>query len=371
MSQRRDPSSGDGRNIDARVGSLGGEASSQAVPTERPGAEGAVPYDVFSGTPAHGPAGREATYYDRPMLKEPVWIWPVPSYFYAGGSAGAAAVIGAVAQALDPKGFRGLVTRCRWITLAGTTIGAALLVYDLGRPKRFLNMLRVFRPTSTLNMGSWIVSASGALSAGSLLLSRLGPSVLEEAAGYAAGVVGLPMSGYTAVLLSDTSVPLWQGTRRSLPPLFVASGLSGAASLLALTSLGEVEEKVVERLSLGGKLAEIVAMYGLERDAARVPKVAEPLHVGLGGSLWKAAKAVTVAGIGVSLLPRAGRIKSVASALLGTAGALLVRFAVFHAGKASARDPRATSTQQRAGKGAREATGFAAVTGPHNRRATT
>jgi hypothetical protein len=40
--------------------------------------------------------------------------------------------------------------------------------------------------------------------------------------------------------------------------------------------------------------------------------------------------------------------------LLGTAGALALRFALLQAGHRSARDPRATFEQQRAGRGARE-----------------
>ena len=37
------------------------------------------------------------TYYGRPVLKEPVWIWTVPLYFYVGGVSGAALVLGASA----------------------------------------------------------------------------------------------------------------------------------------------------------------------------------------------------------------------------------------------------------------------------------
>ena len=112
-------------------------------------------------------------------------------------------------------------------------------------------------------------------------------------------------------------------------------------------------------------------MYAVEGEAARVPKVAEPLHRGLGARLWKSARVLTAMGIVVSALPRGGRAKRVASSLLGTTGALTVRFAIFHAGKASARDPRATAAQQRAGKGAMETTRSAAVTGASGLRATT
>src|SRR5918912_3378961 len=96
-----------------------------------------------------------ATYYDRPVLKEPVWIWAVPAYFYVGGVAGAAATLGAVTALSRDDDLEVLARRCRALAAGGTVAGSALLVYDLGRPERFLNMLRVFRPSSPLNVGSW------------------------------------------------------------------------------------------------------------------------------------------------------------------------------------------------------------------------
>jgi formate-dependent nitrite reductase membrane component NrfD len=92
-----------------------------------------------------------ATYYDRPILKQPVWIWTVPAYFYVGGVAGAALVLGAVAQLTGDSELRRLVRTCRSIGAAGHVIGSALLIYDLGRPSRFFNMLRVFNVKSPLS----------------------------------------------------------------------------------------------------------------------------------------------------------------------------------------------------------------------------
>jgi formate-dependent nitrite reductase membrane component NrfD len=364
---------GDGRNIDPGVGRLEGEASQQRVAADREDAKGAVAFDVFEDVPSrYGGARTERSYYDRPTIKEPVWIWAVPAYFYVGGAAGAAAVLGAVAQAVDRIALATLVKRCRWIAATGSAAGAGLLIHDLGRPERFLNMLRVFRPTSALNVGSWILAASVSVSVTSAVLS--GPGALRalgDAAGYGAGLVGMPLSGYTAVLLSDTAVPLWQETRRTLPPLFVVSALSSAASLLQLGSLSEKEERIVERLGVAGKLCVLVAMLVLERDASRVETVAEPLHEGSGGSLWKSAKVLTAAGVAGSVFLRGGPVKRVAAATLATAGALALRFAVFHAGKASSRDPRATASQQRAGHGAKEVTRTSAVVGSGERRAVT
>ena len=364
--------SGDGRNIDPEVGILEGEASRMAVPDQRGRGEGAVPYAVWPDVPTQPPREPgDITYYDRPILKEPVWIWAVPAYFYAGGVAGAAAVLGAAAQVADDGDLRDLVVRSRWMAAAGGAVGAGLLIYDLGRPERFLNMLRVFRPTSPMSVGSWILAAAGPLTAGSAVLSRRRGFLrrVGDLAGMLAGLVGMPLTGYTAVLLSNTAVPLWQETRRSLPVAFTASGMTAAASLLDLMDLDERSERAVNRFGVIGKVAEIAAMRAVEREADRVQRVGRPLHEGVGGGLWRASKVMTGASLALSLLPVRRRAARTTAGLLGTAGALAMRFAVFHAGKASSRDPRATFQQQRSGHGGVEVTDGPAVTGP-GRRAT-
>jgi formate-dependent nitrite reductase membrane component NrfD len=354
----------DGRNIDPEVGILEGEASHQAVPDGRGRGEGAVPYSVWPEVPSARDPG-DVTYYDRPVLKEPVWIWAVPAYFYAGGVSGAAAVLGTTVQLSDDGELRDLVVRCRWVAAGAGALGTGLLVHDLGRPERFLNMLRVFRPTSPMSVGSWVLAAAGPLTAGSAILSRRRGVLrrLGDVAGAVAGVVGMPLTGYTAVLLSNTAVPLWQETRRGLPAAFTASAMSSAASLLDLMDLDERSERIVKRFGIAGKIAEIAAMRAVETEAGRTERVARPLHEGLGGALWRASKALTVASLALSLLPGKRRAVRTTAGLLGTAGAVALRFAVFHAGKASARDPRTTFQHQRSGHGGVEVTGRASVTG--------
>jgi formate-dependent nitrite reductase membrane component NrfD len=369
----KDPTGkGDGRYIDPAVGDLTGEAAQQVVLDRRGGREVSMPFTAWDEMPARGPEAREgSTYYDRPVIKEPVWIWAVPAYFYAGGAAGAAAVLGAATQTLDREGrLRGLVIRCRRIAALGTVAGAGLLVYDLGRPKRFLNMLRVFRPTSAMSMGSWILAAAGSMTTGSALLAGGGPAARRagDAAGLAAGLVGVPLAGYTGVLLSDTAVPLWQEGRRILPPLFAASAISSAGSLLMMSSLDHQEERVVERFDMTGKAAELAGMLALDRKLSR-EDLAECLKRGVAGSLWKVAKLLTVLSLGLSLAPGAARIKKAAAGLMGTAATVGLRFAVFYAGKASARAPRATFRQQREGHGGAEATGVPAIAASDGGRA--
>ncbi len=354
--------SGDGRNIDTQVGELSGEAARQVVPGPRDTSAGSPDFTTWGITPASTATSDRPSYYERPVIKEPVWIWAVPVYFFVGGAAGAAAVLGAVAQ--RDQSLRGLARKCRLVAASGTITGTGLLIYDLGRPKRFLNMLRVFRPTSAMNVGSWLLAGSGAAMSTSAMLAhrrgRLGR--LGDAAGTIAGIIGGPLSGYTGVLLADTSVPIWQASRRILPGLFVASSVSTAASFLELMELDDAEEAVANRFGVIGQVAELIAGKALEKEVERVESVGRPLKEGLSGSLWKAATGLTIVGLVLGLLPGASARRRRIDALLGVASGLAVRFAVFHAGKASARDPHATFDQHRAGRGGVDVTGRPAVT---------
>ena len=340
--------SDDGRNIDLEIAELGGEAAQQGVPARREAAGGSPEFAKRSTTPASSAAGDGTTYYDRPVIKEPVWIWAVPVYFFVGGAAGAAAVLGAVAQ--RDSDLRGLARKCRLIAFSGIIGGTGLLILDLGRPDRFLNMLRVFRPTSAMSVGSWLLAGSGAATTASALLARRRGRLakLGDAAGTIAGLLGGPLAGYTGVLLADTSVPIWQTSRRILPGLFVASSISTAASLLELMELDDAEEAVANRFGVIGQVAELIAGTALATEVGRVHRVGLPLREGLAGSLWRAATGATVASLALTLLPGRSKRRRRVEALLGAAGGLALRFAVFHAGKASARDPRATFDQQRA-----------------------
>src|SRR5207248_9141363 len=216
--------------------------------------------------------------------------WSVPACFSAGGTAGASAVLAAAAQVIDRDELDGLIKRARVIAAAGTALGTVFLIVDLGKPGRFLNMLRVFRASSPLSVGSWILAPSSVLAAGSAML----PGALGDAAGLGAGALGGPLATYTGVLLTNTAVPVWQAPLRSMPPLFAASAVSGTASLLDLLELNEREERLVWHFGVAGKAAELAAAMVVEREAtSSVERVARPLKEGLGGALWRRAELCT------------------------------------------------------------------------------
>jgi len=331
----------DGRNIDPGLGALRGEGAGQLV--RAPIAPGPERFPTAADSTAS-----EDTYYGLPILKETVWKAGVPIYFYVGGLAGASAALGAAAQ-LRP-GLAALVRRTRFVAAAGAMASAGLLIEDLGRPTRFLNMLRVVRLRSPMSVGSWILTAFGALSAAAAAGEVIAlPDGLVDGAGLAAGLVGLPLAGYTAVLLASTAVPVWQGARTTLPPLFLASAAASAASALDLMDVPPRAQATARRFGLCCKAAELLAAHAVERELSSVPSVVRTLGEGLAGTLWRAAKLLTAVSLIASAPRRRPRWLRVASGLCGTAGGIAHRFAIFQAGRAAARNPRATFDQHRGG----------------------
>jgi formate-dependent nitrite reductase membrane component NrfD len=288
------------------------------------------------------------TYYDRPVLKEPVWIWTVPTYFFVGGLAGAAMTMGMAVQLFGGRDLRAFDEKCRWVGAIGGGIGSALLIADLGRKARFLGMLRVLRLSSPMSVGSWVLAIATPLSAGSALLtfSKGELRLAGYLAGAGAGILGMPLATYTAVLLSNSAVPVWLATRKSLPLLFGASSVASLASLFDLMALGERESAIVHRFGVAGRAAELMAGKLVELDADADPRVGLPLHSGLSGTLWTAAKVLTFSSLILSAGAGRGSTRRKVAGVCGILGSLAVRFAVFHAGKASARDPRATFEPQ-------------------------
>src|SRR5437588_4911245 len=152
-------------------------------------------------------ASPDTGYYGIPLLKKPAWTWEIPLYFFTGGTAGAAAVVGAIADYTGAD--RRLVRDARWIAAAGAVISPALLIADLGVPRRFLNMLRVFKLQSPMSVGAWIMTAFStaamATAFAEVARERFGdqlPIRILENAGEAASVVtGLGFNNYTGVLI--------------------------------------------------------------------------------------------------------------------------------------------------------------------------
>ena len=292
-------------------------------------------------------ASSETGYYGIPLLKEPSWTWEIPLYFFVGGAAGAAAVMGAIADYTGAD--RKLVRDARWIAAAGAVISPALLIADLGRPERFLAMLRVFKPRSPMSVGAWTLLAfSGATAAtvfAGFIRERYGPSlplrVLENAGQAASLAFGLPFSNYTGVLLGATAIPVWNENAGNLPIHFGASGVGAAVGLLEL--MGHQKSRALQALGLGAALFECWEGWRIEgRDLPGL----DPLKHGTSGWIERAGGVlsgpVPVALRSLSLVAGKERSRNLRrwASISALAGSLITRVAWIQAGHASARDWR-------------------------------
>src|SRR5947207_12316027 len=148
------------------------------------------------------PPAEPRSYYDQPVIKEPVWTPEIPVYFFTGGLAGASAGLAFGARL---TGRRKLARAATANAFAGIAVSPALLISDLGVPVRFLNMLRVFKVTSPMSVGSWILSVEGGLLAVTATHEFLGwfPKPLARVAEALAALFGMPLATYTAALIAN------------------------------------------------------------------------------------------------------------------------------------------------------------------------
>jgi formate-dependent nitrite reductase membrane component NrfD len=285
-----------------------------------------------------------------PIIHAPVWTWEVPVYFWFGGIASGAAFS---ALAADLAGAEWTAIVARRVALGAVLPAPALLIADLGRPGRFLNMLRVFKPRSPMNLGAWCLVAFSATGAGAVGADLVGWPRTAKRLGGAQAVLGSYLGSYTGVLLATTAVPVWARSRLFLGPIFVATATAtgAAATRLALAAAGQAQDDpshlALSRMEAGAILAELILSTVNER---RLGRAGEVLSHGRPGGLFRAAKMLVVTGL---VLPpiarRRGRRRAAQNVASGLylAGGLAFRLAWVEAGKASARDDRAVALTAR------------------------
>lgn len=306
------------------------------------------------------------TYYGRPMIKKPTWKWFIPFYFFLGGLAGGTALLGTMAEFFGGARHRSSVRHARYLTLILSILCPVFLIIDLGRPMRFHHMLRVFKVSSPLSVGTWILTSfglvSGALAARQAAeddfivrrqswLGRMLRAVPTAPFAALHGLLGIGLGGYTGALLAATAVPLWQAGGVLIGPLFLSDAITSGAAALSLigaatgqdTLRAREELENVDNLGTVAQLGLIVA-----REVMMPPRVRQPLRRGLWGRVWQfgAIGAGMVSPLAIRLSLRLGgwklgRALSIATSTLSLIGALAERFALTEAGKISADDPRA------------------------------
>ncbi|HST73260.1 MULTISPECIES: NrfD/PsrC family molybdoenzyme membrane anchor subunit [Kocuria] len=312
------------------------------------------------------PAPEFTSYYGRPVVKPAPWGHEVAAYLFLGGVAGGSALLALGAQLTGRNALR---RNARLGSVTALGLGGAALVADLGRPERFLHMLRTFKVTSPMSMGTWILSAFGAgmgtaaaaevdrLTGARLPLGPLRPVLraVEGPAGIEAAVFAAPLAAYTAALLSDTATPTWNAAREDLAFVFVSSA-SLASGGLAMVTTPVGEAGPARRLAVLGVAGELIATKVMEHRMD--PVAAEPLHHGQAGAMLAWSERLALAGGLGTLLGGRHRALAVVSGLALLASSALTRFGVMEAGIHSAQDPRYTIEPQKARLAARRAAGI-------------
>lgn len=356
------------------------------------------PPDLGNGEPArqsdrrHSPAGPEPAgaasrgYYGLPILKTPVWRWEVWLYFFCGGLAAGSFVVASLAALFGDARDRAVARVGYLVSFSVALLCPLLLIKDLGRPTRFLNMLRVFKLSSPMSLGVWALlafSACATLSAAREVLGLERPSTVpgrqpaearrsldvarrlssvtrgtvavltgtrtsDRHASAFLALVGTPLAcfvgSYTGVLLSTTSVPLWS-RGRTLGATFLASAFSSGISAISLLLSLRADTPVssltkLERVKRVALIAEGLALarYLRQADFAARPLI-DDRQLGrqfLGGTIGLglvAPAALAVVGGGKS------RPLAALGSLCGLAGALLLRYSIVEGGRISAEDP--------------------------------
>jgi polysulfide reductase-like protein len=296
---------------------------------------------------AGGPIPRRPGYYGEPVIKPPVWTWEIPVYFFIGGLSGMAAVIallGLIFHRAD------LTRTAMWLAAVGAILSPILLTLDLGRPRLFLNMLRVFKYRSPMSVGAWIVFAFGACAIPGLIALELHVrhifvggidqflKIFSVLLIVGSASLGILLSTYTGVLLGATAIPAWFLHRVLLPIHFGVAGLGSAVALLEL--LGH---RIPPLGALGFLTAGVQTVLWIWLTIDKHDAADRALHEKRSGWLIRFGEILlgplTLILRLTNLVPLAG-----VSFLIG---ALVSRFGWISAGKVCACDPEAVFYSQR------------------------
>ena len=312
------------------------------------------PYVATTSQASHPRTWEGPTYYGRSQLKAaPFNNWVVGGYIFLAGLSGGAAIVSTAAEAVRGERAYGVGRRGRYVATLAPTLGTLLLIWDLHTPQRFYNMWRIFKTTSPMSLGTWILTAfipSSLLGAALQFGADVWPRWpwMKPAARWASApstVTGAGISIYTASLLAATSTPYWAAEPRALAVRFGASSIvSGTAALV----LGERDAANRDALNLilGGALVTELAATVAHHRAVEAKGVGDVLK-----SRWGHIERIAVEGVGIALpialhaashFVRGKTAKAALSdlaAVSALAGSAMLRVSILAVGEESARRP--------------------------------
>lgn len=298
------------------------------------------------------------------MIHGPHWKWLIIAYFYFGGISGASAAIAAIARLVGGAPAAPLARIATYVSFLALTACPPLLILDLGRPSRFLNMLRAFRASSPMSIGTWGLTAFGIITSLATWLqiaedvaARRGhsPGRVERAAGHIVALLGALsgffVAGYTGVLLAATAVPLWSKRPGLLGPLFLTSAMtSSSAAIAAVAAVLNSEHnaaddglrslETISTVAEGSLLVGWIIALGPTAKPITEGRLGSVVRHGVGGAGM--ALPLAISAVSDQLPRRMRRPATLLASALTLAGVFALRYAVVEGGRQSADDPRAT-----------------------------
>jgi formate-dependent nitrite reductase membrane component NrfD len=303
-------------------------------------------------------------YYDISMLQVPVWEGPtIGTYFWLGGLSGGAYLVARMAEIFGGDDFRDASRAGTTVSLLADLPCAPLLIADLGDWSRFHHMLRVWKPQSPMNFGSWVVTGFSAACAGAALREwvratqgkprSLPSKIADKSLAVITDVTGIPLAllmiSYTGVLLSGTATPVWS-RNKWLAPLFAASAVGNGASAisLALQFMKKIHprrqepiESTLDKLESAAHVAELALRHQYLKSLG---KLNAPLTTGSKRHYMLANTACTIASEALRYAPLHGRARKwakIGASTLGVLGGLALKYGILEAGAPSANNPAA------------------------------
>jgi formate-dependent nitrite reductase membrane component NrfD len=231
---------------------------------------------------------QEPTYYDYPVLQEPLWHWEIYWYFFFGGLAAGCYIIATIASLFASPEDRVITRTGYYLSLLAFLPCPPLLIKDLGRPERFLHMLRIVKVRSPMSMGTWAVVVFSLFCGLSTAIQAARDGILGRwfvpklLAVLPQGLLALPgifagffLGSYTGVLLAATSIPVWSRSRL-LGAIFLSSAVSTSTALITLVlhifrAPASVLHKL-DRLEWAALLLEMTGLLAFLRGSGRAAR---------------------------------------------------------------------------------------------------
>lgn len=299
----------------------------------------------------------------------PHWGWWVILYFFFGGLAAGSYFIATMLSLVGDRRDDDVVRLGYRLSFPLVLLCGLLLIVDLGQPLRFWHMLiqserfplPMFKSWSPISVGSWVLSAFALFSFVSFVgvlvqdgrlrwaplvaadrWARSRPRPFAVLWGVLGTFFGFFLAGYTGVLITGTSLPLWHNARL-MGALFLASAASTSYALLILILLrhGRTHaDTTVAKLERADRMTIVLELVILTAMLILLGGVARPMIAGgFGVVFWLG---VVLLGLLVPLVlthphagtrsRRTGRADAERRAMLSAAcvlvGGLLLRFVV-------------------------------------------